>query len=439
MTEYSDGDVDLVDDEFERLGRLAGADLRQPAPADGSGTVLRSAHRRRAKVAAVAAGVTVALVVAGLFVAGSRTQDVPAPIATVPPAPVVPTTAPSDPESVAPPDAARTTSPGTWRAVEDPSSLAPDIPAAAVWTGTDVIVIGSNWIDNTELSPPFAVAYDVGQDRWRRLADPPPALGQESLEVVPPAMQWTGSEVLAATSLGEVYSYDSAQDRWESRASADESMSLPAEDALVAISARGVLARSSTGWWWYDNATDRWESVPAPPGGDGYSTLVALDRDRIVGARIDGSTITPAVFDIASRAWQTGPPVGDAPVIERKYHPTTCDANDGLLVCWVDGFGKLDGVVIDPLIGRLETFGLGNHENLFTVKGLPWMAHASKLLSPRTATWEDLPPGPYADVDGFIAAVWTGSEIIFLGGTNRGSFGAPGGTAAYTPLQLPGR
>lgn len=440
MTDHSDADVDLVDDEFERLGRRAGAELRLQPPADGPGTVLRTAHRRRAKVAAFAAGVTVAMVVTGLFVANSRAQDDPAPIATVPPtpAPVVSTTSPSEPEDAAPPDAARTTTPGTWRDVADPSALAPEFPAAAVWTGTDVIVIGSHVINTSELSPPSAAAYDVVQDRWRALADPPPALGDRSPGAVGSGLQWTGSEVLAATSQGEVYAYDPVQDRWETRASADESMSLPSPGALVAVSARGVLARSSTGWWWYETTTDRWESVPAPPDGDGYSTLAALDQDRVVAAGIDGGTITPAVFEIASRSWRPGPPVEDAPVSDRG-DPTACDANDGLLVCWAEGYGKLDGVVIDPLVGRLDRFALGNHSNTINTKGLPWVTHAWKLFSPRSATWEDLPPSPHAGVDSFSAAVWTGSEIVFLGGMDSGSGGPLGSTAAYTPLRLPGQ
>jgi hypothetical protein len=307
-----------------------------------------------------------------------------------------------------------------------------------VWTGTDVIVIGSHVINTSELAPPSAAAYDVSQDQWRALADPPPAFSNESPGEVAPGMQWTGSEVLAATSQGEVYAYDPVQDRWESRAAADESMSLPSPGALVAVSARGVLARSSTGWWWYGNTTDRWESVPAPPDGDGYSTLAALDQDKIVATGIDGGTITSAVFEIAPRSWRTGPPVEDAPVSDRN-DPTTCDANDGLLVCWAEGFGTLDGVVIDPLVGLLDRFALGNHSNTINTKGLPWMTHAWKLFSPRSATWEDLPPSPDSGVDSFSAAVWTGSEIMFLGG-DYGATGEPlGATAAYTPLRLPGQ
>jgi hypothetical protein len=65
------------------------------------------------------------------------------------------------------------------------------------------------------------------------------------------------------------------------------------------------------------------------------------------------------------------------------------------------------------------------------------MTDGWKLLSPRTTTWEDLPPSPIAGVNGFSAAVWTGAELVFLGGTN-GSTGDPtGATAAYTPIHLP--
>ncbi len=436
MDDHSNSQVDLVDDEFERLGRLAGAELRQLPPADGPGAIRGAARRRRANVAAVAAGVTVAIVVTGLLVANSRTGNEPAPIATVPPtpAPVVPPTTPSEPDDAAPPDAERTTTPGTWRAVADPSALAPGFPIAAVWTGTDVIVVGSNRTD--KLSPPTAAAYDVGQDRWRRLADPPPAFTPESLSAVSPAMQWTGSEVLAATIQGEVYGYDPVQDRWQSRASAKESMSLPATDALVGVSARGVLARSSTGWWWYENSTDRWESVPAPSDSNQYSTLASLDQDRIVAVQTNGATIVSAVFDIAARSWRTGPPIEDTPAAKSQREPTGCAANDGLLVCFAEGFSSLNGVVIDPLVGRLHTFDLGPHSNTFSTRGLPWMTHAWKLFSPRSATWEDLPP---RGTDEFSAAVWTGSEIVFLGGVDDVSGTPVGLTAAYTPLQLPGR
>ncbi len=90
----------------------------------------------------------------------------------------------------------------------------------------------------------------------------------------------------------------------------------------------------------------------------------------------------------ASGRPSTMPPSPTA-AIQRHAMPT--------MVCSCAGpkvYGKLDGVVIDPLVGRLDRFALGNHSNTLNTKGLPWVTHAWKLLSPRTATWEDLPPGP---------------------------------------------
>src|SRR5215207_9064078 len=107
MDDRTEAQVGVIDDDFERLGRLAGAELRQPPPADGPGAVLRTAHRRRASVAVVATGVTVAVLVTGLLVANSRIQDDPAPIATLPPNPV-PTIS-----TTVPPTPVRTVSPNT--------------------------------------------------------------------------------------------------------------------------------------------------------------------------------------------------------------------------------------------------------------------------------------------------------------------------------------
>ena len=142
MDDHGTVDVDVVD-EFERLGRVAGAELRQPPPADGPGTVLRSAHRRRTTTAVVAAGVTVAVIATGLFVTGSRFQDEPAPVATVPPSPapvvteapgrapvatVPPTSAPVvtvPPTSAPDPTSSPTTSGGMW-----PQSTLDEVRAA---------------------------------------------------------------------------------------------------------------------------------------------------------------------------------------------------------------------------------------------------------------------------------------------------------------------
>jgi hypothetical protein len=126
-------DTAEVDDEFERLGRLAGAELRQPPPAEGAGAVLRSAHRRRSTTAVVAVGVTVAVVATGLFVATSRFQDETAPVATQPPSPVPVTTAPSTSVPVQVETAPSTSAPAVVTTV--PSTSAPAVVTAGPFVG----------------------------------------------------------------------------------------------------------------------------------------------------------------------------------------------------------------------------------------------------------------------------------------------------------------
>jgi Tol biopolymer transport system component len=94
---------DEQEDEFERLGRRAGAELRMAAPADGIGAVERGAAKRRAAIAvAGVAGVAIALVGALLLSNSSSDDDqVPAtaPTTTLPPqttVPLVPVAAPGE-------------------------------------------------------------------------------------------------------------------------------------------------------------------------------------------------------------------------------------------------------------------------------------------------------------------------------------------------------
>jgi hypothetical protein len=198
-----------------------------------------------------------------------------------------------------------------------------------------------------------------------------------------------------------------------------------ASGSVLAVSSRGVLARSSAGWWWYDDATDRWEELP-PPGLDANkTTLDALDDHRMVATQIDGSMLTSSVLDIQARTWADGPRV-QGPSEPREMQ---CGAANGLLVCFAEGFGSAAGVVIDPLVGSVGTFTLGPHESVISAYGTPWFAHAGKILLARPdPTWEDLPPP--GDTGSFGAAVWTGVEIVFFGS-------GLGTTAAYTPRSIP--
>ncbi|MEO6318923.1 MAG: hypothetical protein ABIP36_09090 [Acidimicrobiales bacterium] len=406
MSERTDGTGD-PNDEFERLGRQAGAELRTAAPTDGYHLAQRAAGRRRTTRTAVAAGVSAMLVVAGLVVidrsrATDDRQDTVAPVPTV-------TTTPRDP--------------GTWRTVPDaPQGLS--MPLWAVWTGREAIVVG---IDEAGDTAPSAVGYDVRADRWRELAEPPATAEGSS------GAQWTGSEVLTATLGGQVFAYDPGEDQWTTRTAADESMGFKL-NTLVAVSARGVLARTTAGWWWYDDDADAWESLTAPGLGADVTALGALDDQTMVAIRVGDATITSSVLDIASRTWEDGPEVAGIP---DEREPAQCTTANALVVCTAEGYSSLEGTVIDPRAGSLGTFSLGSHSSSLRAEGTPWYAHEWKILLPRAdPTWEDLPLLP-GGASGFSAAVWTGSEIVFFGGTDTQGE-STGQTAAYTPVAKPG-
>lgn len=411
-----------LDDEFERLGRKAGAELRTPPPADGHRRVERTSEIRRATIATITASTALAVVVAGLLVLRRDPQQQennrPVEVTTTTMSAVASTS------SVPSVGAA-----GSFRLLAD-SQFAPTFPSSATWIGDEAILLGANEFASSTLS---AVAFDPGRDQWRQLADPPAALTGESLSPLSQMTSWTGSEVLVSTNQGEVFAYDPVEDMWNARRHADDSMGLAAADSGVAVSARGVLARSSTGWWWYDNSADSWEALPSPAFGTNYAVIDALDSEAMVATQVDGSTITSAVFDITSRTWRNGPPVE----LVSQRGDSLCDAADGLLVCVAEGFGNLTGVVIDPLVGATGPFTLGNHSSGLTTSGIPWITHAWTLLIPRSATWEDLPP--LADIDSFDVAVWTGSEIVFFAGSNSEAGRRIGTTASYTPVSVPGQ
>lgn len=410
----------VLDDEFERMGRAAGAELRTPAPRDGHRQIERTSTVRRATIATLTAGTTLAVVVGGLLVLTRDPQpqenNRPVEVTTTTSAALTPTSLVS---SVA--------TAGSFRVLAD-YPLAPKVVASATWTGEEAIVLGVNEVGG----PLSAVAFHLGRNEWRQLAAPPAALPSDSFLSLSQLTSWTGSELLVSTNQAEVFVYHPAEDEWSERQAVADSAGLASADSLVAVSTRGVLARASRGWWWYDNSTDGWQALTSPALGVEYSTIDVLDSGAMVATQVDGSTITSAVFDIDSRTWRDGPPVE----LVSQRGDSLCDAADGLLVCFAEGYGTSRGVVIDPLVGSTGTFMLGGHSSSLIARGIPWFAHAWKLLIPRTATWEDLPV--LGAIDGFRAAVWTGSEVVFFGGGIAGVSVIDGTTAAYTPIVLPG-
>lgn len=97
---------------------------------------------------------------------------------------------------------------GAWRPIaEAPMGLN---LANAVWTGREVVVVGSelnrrNW---AETPTAIALGYDPATDAWRRLPDPP--LSPQASEAV-----WFGDRLVAWDHGADSAQYLPAEDRWQ--------------------------------------------------------------------------------------------------------------------------------------------------------------------------------------------------------------------------------
>jgi Kelch motif len=99
---------------------------------------------------------------------------------------------------------------GTWRRLADPPTGSDRGFGAAVWTGTEMIVV----FGTSESDSPIAYSYNPDADAWRQLASPPTSVARI------PEAAWTGTEVIVwsgadhgqGTDTG--YRYDPATNTW---------------------------------------------------------------------------------------------------------------------------------------------------------------------------------------------------------------------------------
>ena len=297
-TEPSDVADERHYDEFERLGRQAGAELRTPPPADGPGIVQRTAKRRRTTMVAGIAGATVRDHPDGPRrgrpqPADRRQQRRPWPPTRRPPP--------------------RPTRPlRRFLRARGPGASYPDSPLGPqvgrrrpVWTGDEAIVLGG---DGQGLS---AAGYEVSLDQWR-------GSGRPARRTRPRGGVWAGPnpaiervhEVLAATSDGQVFTYDPRvrsggkarrgrpTSRWASglgpRLQSPLAASWPTRQRVG-----GGTTTPTT-----DGKGSRHHALEADE-----MTLAALDDHTMVATEVDGSMLTSSGLDIESRTWADGPSV----------------------------------------------------------------------------------------------------------------------------------
>jgi hypothetical protein len=186
---------------------------------------------------------------------------------------------------------------GVWR-VLPPAPLRPRRPAAAVWTGREVLLWGnaSRFQEARD-----GAAYDPAADRWRSLPPAPLALNEASAV-------WTGKEMVVVGALldGNNHSktryargiaYDPEADRWREL----PDFPLSPQASSVAWTGKEVLAwdyELSAGA--YDPGRDAWRGLPDLPLRFGECYPESATTAGVVLAWYCG---LGALFEIASGEW----------------------------------------------------------------------------------------------------------------------------------------
>ncbi len=238
---------------------------------------------------------------------------------------------------------------------------------SAVWTGTEMIVVGGiNDDDNDGNSDETdagsrehgAAAYDPATKAWRTLADPPDLIDGSAHAV------WAGDEmVVLATDWDDTVNASAAPD-----------------DPAGAI---------------YDPAQDSWRAIaPFPQGMGDLSPAIAAywvdGRVIVLGVAAGGVSMPPgdgaAAYDPTTDEWEA---LDDVPLpFESAGAAST---GDGVVVVGPDTPRRSDNTL--P----------------------PGTAMAAAALDPTTGTWRALPTPPGAVRSGPVVA-WTGTEVVVVGG-----------------------
>ncbi|HLF43125.1 MAG TPA: hypothetical protein VJA46_06305 [Acidimicrobiia bacterium] len=192
----------------------------------------------------------------------------------------------------------------SWRQIAD-SPLTGGPGYSAVWTGSEMIVMGGNdgYRSAAENGLSEAAAYNPSTDSWRPIELPSPMLMIDAV--------WTGTEVVfygVQGYLGELvgFSYNPLTDVFRDIPASPISPAMPD----IELVGNRVLV------WGYDPevegiaaldlVTEEWQLLPSFPGqpSDGTPNAVALGLDQIL---FQSETLT-AVYSFPSGDWEMIPP-----------------------------------------------------------------------------------------------------------------------------------
>jgi hypothetical protein len=416
LHDYAAGVVPRFDLEGVEAGRSSATPTGRRDP---------DRHRRRRLVAAAAVVLVAAAV--GIVTATGTSDD------------ARPAASPDDSIAVAA-DTPRTGAPG-WAAMA-PAPLGPRAEYTAVWTGTEMLVLGGSADFETQRT---AAAYDPAAGRWHRIADFP---GSDELGAVGAAV-WTGDEALVLDTAGRLYAYSVEDDRWDERAQSPFwSTTLTVTHAvwtgtemIVVSSASGPDGNPDHETAVYDRATDTWRSLPpistvidADPDDEqglfqaDFGDLVWTGSEAVfVGDVYDATSPTEqhlliAALDPAAATWRRLP---DPPLVDLARRLETYAAWTGTELIVGGGFATSEEAAAhrDAITAEGRTPTDAEYAD-----GMPRPVADSAAWDPTTDTWRQLPDAPGPALGLLISPeVWTGSELVVwaVDPTSRSITGRP--------------
>ena len=269
----------------------------------------------------------------------------------------------------------------TWRTIA-PAPISRRAPATAVWTGTEMIVWGDQDGSGSGGAGRDGATYDPATDSWRRIAFAPVESTDAHWGI------WTGDEMLVA-------GYDPVS----------EDMALAAYDPTDDVWREVAIPESGPpDAVWAGTELLVWFPAPGGEGGPVPNHGYALGEDGSWRRLADPPPTEPAIdiFPFVPLVWTGEVVVGKRHYDTQVYDPATDTYAEG-----EGGWGWVRGA--DVWTGRvvLDWGGSEREGDSYRSTGVAY--------DPGSDTVTPLPPSPLEGRQS-PAAVWTGEEMLVWGG-----------------------
>jgi N-acetylneuraminic acid mutarotase len=212
--------------------------------------------------------------------------------------------------------AAPTPSATQWRNLA-PLADGPRQECGVAALGGEIYVVGG--FDESGSIVTDVEAYDVANDRWRRVAPLPAPLHHVNVAVVNNRLYVAGAlRGMSFTATGITLEYDPATNAWTQKTAmptgTQRGASAVASIGNLIYIAGGARGGAMTEFSFYDVVADRWQSGPALPVASEHFVGAAVSGVlyAIGGRNANGLRNDVQIYDPAKNTWTTGRPLPTA-------------------------------------------------------------------------------------------------------------------------------